>query len=133
TVLVFGDSVVMEDTLAGALAALFGEQAPGVRLPEGAEDTDVPPAPEPGEGDQAPSEGIDPRVADLISQALEHFDAAERALRDGDLGTYQSETQAAEDLLEQAQGLVDGQPVEGGADDDAPTPTEAATEPVGAS
>ncbi|HUH07912.1 MAG TPA: UPF0182 family protein [Egibacteraceae bacterium] len=99
TVLVFGDQVVMEDTLAEALARLFGEAAPPV------EDPDATPG-EPDDG--VPQDGVDPRVAELIREALERFADAERALTDGDLGEYQEQTRQAEQLLRDAQELVDG-------------------------
>ena len=117
-VLVFGDQVIMEDTLAEALGTLFGEVAPDV-VPPGEE----PPAP--GEG-EPPAEGeADPRVAALIREALEHFAAAEEALRRGDLGTYQRETATARALLEQADRILRGLP---------PEPEETATDaPAGES
>ena len=89
-VLVLGDDVVMGDTLAESLQQLFGEATPA--------EPDAPAQPE------QPAEGIDPGVAALIERALVHFDTAERALREGDLATYQRETEAAEALLRQARG-----------------------------
>lgn len=88
-VLVLGDQVVMGETLAEALQLLFGETAGDDQGPE-----DEP-------GDQ-PSTGVDPQVRELIERALTHFDAAERALREGDLATYQRENEAAEAALRQA-------------------------------
>jgi uncharacterized protein len=102
-VLVLGDLVVMEDTLAEALAALFGAAAPGVEGIPGAPDAGVG-APE--VGDDAEEGTIDPRVATLIRQALEAFAEAEEALRDGDLATYAQRTRDAGELLEQAQRLT---------------------------
>jgi uncharacterized membrane protein (UPF0182 family) len=108
-VLSFGGRVVAEATLPEALAALFGETA--VReLPDAGGE----PAGEAG-GPVQPGVPLDPRVADLIEQALDAFTEAEQALADGDLGAYQAATGRAQDLLEQAQTLTDGAP--------APTPT----------
>jgi uncharacterized protein len=116
-VLVLGDNVVMEDTLAESLAALFGDVAPGVEGIAGAPDVGVG-APDPEDVD---AEGqIDPRVATLIRQALEAFAEAENALREGDLATYAERTRAAGELLERAQGLTgDDDPIElpGGPDE----------------
>jgi hypothetical protein len=50
----------------------------------------------------------DPRVAQLISQAIDAFSAADQALRTGDLGAYQAQTKAAEAALRQAQGIIQG-------------------------
>jgi uncharacterized membrane protein (UPF0182 family) len=116
-VLVLGDEVVMEDTLAESLASLFGDVAPGVEGIAGAPDAGVG-APDP---DDADAEGqIDPRVATLIRQALEAFADAENALREGDLATYAERTREAGELLEQAQNLTgDDDPIElpGGPDE----------------
>ena len=125
-VLVFGDRVIMEDTLAESLARIFGEVAPGVEPPDDAPDEPV--TGEPGEGDETepppPLEGpTDPRIVALIREALEHFANAEMALRDGDLGRYQEETAAAEEALRRADALA------GGRDPDA-APDAAATEPA---
>jgi uncharacterized protein len=104
TVLVLGDEVVMEDTLAESLAALFGAAAPGVSGIAGAPEVPAG-APDPADPD-APAETIDPRVATLIRQALAEFAAAEVALSEGNLGEYQARTEAAGELLEQARSIV---------------------------
>jgi uncharacterized membrane protein (UPF0182 family) len=44
----------------------------------------------------------------LLAQALNHFAAADAALRRGDLATYQQELQTAQSLVEQAQQLLGG-------------------------
>jgi uncharacterized membrane protein (UPF0182 family) len=83
-VIVMGDQVVFEDTLAEALASLVGAEPP-----EGE-----------GEGDGEAAEGDTDTDADrLLLRALEAFAAAEEALADGRLGDYQR-------LTEQARGLV---------------------------
>jgi uncharacterized protein len=101
-VLVLGDEVVMEDTLAESLASLFGAAAPGVAAIEGAPDVGIGAPETDAEGEQV----IDPRVATLIRQALEAFAEAEAALREGDLATYAERTRDAGELLEQAQSLT---------------------------
>jgi uncharacterized protein len=102
-VLIFGDTVVFEDSLGEALTVLFGEAAPTLdMLPDDVEAPDV------GE----PGVTMDPRVAGLIRDALERFTAAEEALRQGDLGAYQQATREAQDLLEEAQQIMEGSPPE---------------------
>ena len=132
TVLVFGDQVVMEDSLQAALEALFGAAAPAVELPEGAEepvagdeDTDD------GAGDQPPTPTPgdlgDPAVAAALERALDAFDAAEQALADGNLGEYQAQTRAAEQALREVERLLGGGAT--GASSAGAEPTAAATEP----
>ena len=109
TILVFGDAIVMEETLEEALAAVFGDAAPSVRLPPGADDDEVaaPGIPETPSEPGAPE--ADPRVADLLEDAIRAFADAEAALRDGDLGRYQELTGEAERLLQEAQALIEGE------------------------
>jgi uncharacterized membrane protein (UPF0182 family) len=91
-VVVNGGTVAMGDTLAEALAASLGEVAP---------------PPPPGEDGEPPPTG---EVAQLLAEALEHFVAAEDALRAGDLATYQQEIELARDLVEQANAVAAGEP-----------------------
>jgi uncharacterized membrane protein (UPF0182 family) len=137
TVLVFGDQVVMEDTLQGALEALFGAAAPSVELPEGAEqpvagDTDTDTAGgDAGRDEQEPAtptpgDVADPAVAAALERALEAFDAADRALQDGDLGEYQEQTRLAEEALREVESLLGQSGTTGGGSAE---PTEVATEP----
>lgn len=117
-IVVLGDTIVMRDTLAEALSALFGA-AVDVRPPG------EPTQPETGgeEGEQPPSATLDPRVADLMRRALARFADAEEALREGRLGEYQEATDDAEQLLREAQQLVE--PGASGAPSATPTPTPA--------
>ncbi len=123
-VLVMGDRVVMEPTLPDALAKLIGSE---------------PPSENGGGGGQPPSTGGETGTStadQLLLQALQAFTDAEAALQSGDLGTYQSKTEEARNLVEQAarardlnpQAGQNGQP--GGA---SPTPQpsgQPATEPT---
>jgi uncharacterized protein len=60
--------------------------------------------PEPGGGGGT----VEQQVERLLAQAVEHFAAAEDALRAGDLATYQSEQEQAQALVEQANELLGG-------------------------
>ena len=62
---------------------------------------------EPGGGETPPPTGsLDEQVAGLLNDALQHFTAADVALRAGDLATYQSELATAQALVQQANDLV---------------------------
>ena len=84
-VVVNGDVVGVGETLDEALAASVEGQVP----------------PENGGGED-PGEGVDATVAELLAEAAEHFAAADAALREGNLATYQSEVEAAQALVAQA-------------------------------
>jgi uncharacterized membrane protein (UPF0182 family) len=77
--------IKMDDSLEGALAAIFGE-AVG-EDPDGGELPDV--------------------VADLISAAVQALADADAALRAGDLATYQAKVNEASDLLKRADELAE--------------------------
>jgi hypothetical protein len=77
--------VAVSSTLEGALLALTGAA--------GGEDGEPPPTED---------------VAELLAQALDHFAAADAALREGDLATYQSELAEARELIERARELAGG-------------------------
>ena len=62
---------------------------------------------EPGGSETPPPTGsLDEQVAGLLNDALQHFTAADVALRAGDLATYQSELATAQSLVQQANDLV---------------------------
>jgi uncharacterized membrane protein (UPF0182 family) len=84
-VVVAGDVVRMGETLDLALKAVFGL---------------APPAPIEGGG--VPGGAPSGDVSALIATALQHFEAAEEALRAGDFATYGREIEAAQEALEQA-------------------------------
>ncbi|MPZ87751.1 MAG: UPF0182 family protein [Nitriliruptorales bacterium] len=137
--MVFGDRVVSQDTLAEALAELFGDAAPA-GVPPGAEPDEVAGAgeeDEAGEDDdpaETPGEGFDPQVAALIQQALDAFEQADQALADGDLGGYQEATRQAQTLLEEARALTTGAApdTEASPDQEEPEPDEAEPEAAAA-
>ena len=80
----YGDRVVMEETLAGALASLFKESAPAFQL-----------APE--------TKGHPPggRAADPAREALDRYDRAMERLKAGDWGGFGAELDALRPLLEE--------------------------------
>jgi uncharacterized protein len=80
-----GGTVAVSDTFDGALQAAVG----GVQPPGGGQ--------QPGEGQT---------VAELLSEALDHFTAADAALKAGDLATYQAELAQAQALVKQANDLA---------------------------
>jgi hypothetical protein len=103
-IVVYGDRVVINDTLQESLEELFGE-APDTQeqAPDG-EPSDEP-TDEPAE---PPAEDPDAEVADLLAQADQLFQEADAALADGDLGTYDDKVEEARDLLGQALELTGG-------------------------
>jgi uncharacterized membrane protein (UPF0182 family) len=128
TVLVFGDQVVMEDTLQGALVALFGAAAPGVELPEGAEEAVAGDGEAGGDDDQPVTQGdlSNPAVAAALQRAIDAFDAADQALTDGNLGEFQAQTRVAEEALREVARQLDPDGAAAPAD---AAPSAAATEP----
>src|ERR1700730_14596336 len=53
---------------------------------------------------------ISPQIADLIAQALQHYNAAQAALKQGDLAAYASEISQVGQLLQQVDALQRGAP-----------------------
>jgi uncharacterized membrane protein (UPF0182 family) len=93
---VHGGAVTLGNSLQEAIAASFGEVVTppptGVPTPTG-------------------------DVAQLLAQALDHFNKAQQALKDGDLATYQAEINKAQQLIQQAEQLANKAP------GPSPTPT----------
>jgi len=90
-VVVFGNRIVMRETLAEALTAVFGE---GPTTPSTTTTTT------PGGGE------IGDQVRALLDRAQAAFVAADTALRAGDLAGYAARVAEAEALVEQAVGLL---------------------------
>ena len=116
TVLVQGKSPVKAATVNEALLLLFG--APGTT--PGAADTPT-----------TPTTPTDQTVTQLLDQAAAKFNAADDALRGGDLGTYQKLVKEARDLVAQAQAQLSA----GGSSSASPTtpttkPTTSTTKPA---
>jgi uncharacterized membrane protein (UPF0182 family) len=84
----------------------------GATLTEALEDSvsgAVSPPPPDGEGPPQPPEGsVEEQIQALLDEAAQHFAAADAALRSGDLATYQTEVDAAQQATAQAQQLIAG-------------------------
>ena len=87
-IVVYGDRIVMRDTLAQALSAVFGTVTP----------------PEDG-GGELPDDVVE-AVTQLLTQADAAFARADAALRAADLATYQRELAEAQRLVERAQEIL---------------------------
>jgi uncharacterized membrane protein (UPF0182 family) len=74
-------------------------------------------------GGGTPGGTIDQQITDLLTQALQHFQAADAALTAGDLGTYQSELAQAQTLVQQANDLAAQQTGTGGTGSPTPSPS----------
>src|SRR6185295_6160242 len=61
------------------------------------------PPPGGGGNGEPPSGTVSEQVTALLQEAGRHFSAADQALRQGDLASYQSEIAAAQDAVQQAQ------------------------------
>ena len=102
-IVVHGDKVVMKPSLQESLTMIFGsapstlEQTPISGAPV------VPPSPDgPSPGADTGTPLVAPTVASLLAEAETHFQAAENALRSGDLATYQREVNLARDISRRA-------------------------------
>jgi uncharacterized membrane protein (UPF0182 family) len=111
-----GGDVSIGSTLADALS-----QATGGTIGEPGGNGNPPPP------DGGPGGGTtDQQVQALLTQALEHFAAAQEALKSGDLALYQQELEQAQSLIEQANQLVAAQ---GNGGSTPPPPTTATPTP----
>ncbi|HEX6331741.1 MAG TPA: UPF0182 family protein [Actinomycetota bacterium] len=91
-----GPRIGMGATLGQALTDTIGEE---VDLPDE----------EPPPDDGGPITGtVEEQVRALLDEAEQHFAAADEALRAGDLATYQRETDAAQQAIEEALALLGG-------------------------
>ncbi|MEE9184635.1 MAG: UPF0182 family protein, partial [Acidimicrobiia bacterium] len=90
----FDGRIEMRDTLEEALAAIFGESVVG---PD-----------EPAQPAQPPSGTVDEQVAALLQQAADAFQAADAALRRGDIVTWTEKIDEAQSAVEEAARLVAG-------------------------
>jgi uncharacterized membrane protein (UPF0182 family) len=85
-----GEQVAMASNLEEAVALSVGEAPPT----------------EPTEPGGPTEPGVPPDVAAMLAQAEQHFEAAEAALAEGDLATYEAEIEEAQRLVAQAAELA---------------------------
>lgn len=90
-----GEKVVMTETLAGALAQLFGVEDVGIAAAKEEASVSAPLV-----AGEVPSD-LAEQVYDLARQADEHYTAAQEALRAGDWAAYGAELDAMEQLLKE--------------------------------
>jgi hypothetical protein len=115
-VVVNGGVIGLGDTLLEALQDSLGED---VTPPDGGGEE-----PPDGGGEEPPPTGtVDEQVAVLLEEAEQHFVAAEAALRDGDLATYQSETEQAQAAIQEALALLGAEPSATPSPSASPTPS----------
>jgi len=107
-IVVNGDRVGIGDTLREALADSLSGQV-------------VEPPPD---GEPPPTGSVEQQIQDLLAEAAAHFEAAQTALRNGDLATYQTEVDAAQEAVNQANELA--AQLEGAAPTGTPTPSPSA-------
>ena len=88
-VVVFEDRIIMRNTLSEAIDVVFGS------------DTS-----DPGDGGGVDPGQVDGTIAELLQQAEVAFNAADSALRSGDLATYAERIAEAQRLIEQALALI---------------------------
>jgi uncharacterized protein len=101
--LVMGERTAFDRTLAGALGQLLGIPVPEAIAEDEAVDVDQPTTDPDDEEAEEPEEEEELTVSqELLRDALAAFAAAEEALREGDLATYQERIAEAQDLIEQA-------------------------------
>ncbi|MEE9297796.1 MAG: UPF0182 family protein [Acidimicrobiia bacterium] len=100
-IVVFGDRIIMRETLAESLQAVFGDPSAPTVDDEPTDD---------GPTDDGTTEPLPEDVTEAVSRLLARADAAfaraDAALRDADLATYQEEVAEAQRLLDQARDLI---------------------------
>jgi uncharacterized membrane protein (UPF0182 family) len=89
-------TVAYQPTLDAALSQLTGQQIV-TGTSSGTPTTGPPPTPSPG------GSGTSTATANLVNQALQHYNNAQSALKQGDLATYQSEMNQVGRILNQLQ------------------------------
>jgi uncharacterized membrane protein (UPF0182 family) len=98
-IVVYGDRIIMRETLGESLQAVFGDPSAPVVDDGGTTD---------GGGTEEPlPEDVTAAVEQLLGQANAAFQRADEALRNADLATYQSEVAEAQRLIDQARQLIE--------------------------
>ncbi len=127
-IVVFGNRVEMRDTLQESLAAIFGDAPATQEQPR--PDEEGGPAPPGQPGGPPPGPVVSATVQQLLDQAQTAYDAAQAALRSGDLAEYQRQIERVGERLAAARRAGGDAVAEPAA---APAPAAAATGPGGAS
>ncbi len=102
-IVVYGDKVVIKDSLREAIGTIFPGSSPATLEQQGLGVTAPPTGQQPPPGGGAPTT-LAPltSVNELLTEATARFTAAEEALKAGDLATYQKATNDAKDLVRRA-------------------------------
>jgi uncharacterized membrane protein (UPF0182 family) len=108
-----GGDVGLGSTLTEALNDSFGAQV--VQPPEG------------GGGGPTPGGNVQRQISQLLQRALNHFAAADAALKAGDLATYQAQVNAAQAAIRQADQLAARSGTSSPSPSPSGTPTASAT------
>ena len=106
-IVVFGSKAVMRDTLQASLAAVFGA------APQTLEQAKPGEGPAPAAPAPAPGAPVPGNTRQLLDQAQAAYDAAQTALRNGNLAEYQRQISVVGDLIRQVR-QSSGSPGEGG-------------------
>ena len=101
-IVVFANRAVMRDTLQEALTALFGAAPATLEQPRGGGPPPTPTTPEPGGGPAPGAPPLSGEVQGLLAQAQAAYDAAQAALRAGNLAEYERQIKTVGDLVAQA-------------------------------
>jgi hypothetical protein len=77
-----------------------------------------------GGGEEPPPGGgsVEEQIQQLLAEAVQHFQAADEALRDGDLATYQDELEQAQALVEEAEQVAGRTPAAPASPTPSPSP-----------
>ena len=108
-IVTYGDEVVIDETLSGALTSLFGQQAVTQEQPDApAPDEGAPPDEGEGEGGaDDPTGTAAEQAGQLLDEANDLFAEADEALTGGDLATYEARINEARDKVAEAVALLE--------------------------
>jgi uncharacterized membrane protein (UPF0182 family) len=100
-IVVSGDQIIMRETLAAALQAFFGETAPALTSTEpSAVTSETEPTPETTPAAPSTAEPLSQDVNQLATTASNHYEAAQKALQNGDWATYGEELEKMKAALD---------------------------------
>jgi uncharacterized membrane protein (UPF0182 family) len=99
-IVAYADTIVMEETLAEALTAIFGQGVPGTVPPGEIDETESP------DGMDEPPDGIGGSLEQLVELANELFEKAQQASRNGDWAKYGEYLAELEQVLNSMQQQV---------------------------